>query len=324
MCFSTVRQTGLCAYAPLCMSPGQDAAGGQDSWRAQPLCVRRAPALPAGENANPSKLSSTLPWVCLAGMQAAHTTDTTTGHRSLVAQSAEVRRWPVLLLPVHFGVCHHGVMRGWARRRSWVGASHALAACSACTHAPLLKAARAGCPAGAPPAQPRSNNPRLPAPPPGAGLPGEVAITKQALSLGYAFMTINSLDRRPVTNSDETARCFRQAHGAFPGGILAGSSRLQLERCSKPPRNSRGWQSPPLDFPLVSCPPRRGMARCTPRAGVCSRPFTPTAACRCACPARDSQRLHPAAYSPLPAATMPTITALQRPSAPCARSWALT
>ncbi|KAL4446853.1 hypothetical protein ABPG77_008097 [Micractinium sp. CCAP 211/92] len=63
------------------------------------------------------------------------------------------------------------------------------------------------------------------------GLPGEVAITKQALSLGYAFMTINSLDRRPVTNSDETARCFsyNADHNSAAAAIRSLRSQLGLD-----------------------------------------------------------------------------------------------
>lgn len=48
---------------------------------------------------------------------------------------------------------------------------------------------------------------RLPGP--AADLPGEVSHTKQALSLGYAVVAINSLDRSDDPTED-TYRCFRQ------------------------------------------------------------------------------------------------------------------
>lgn len=66
------------------------------------------------------------------------------------------------------------------------------------------------------------------------GLPGEVAIAKQALSLGYAFMTINSIDRRPVQGSDETARCFSYSVDKDSAAAAIRSLRSQLGLDDKP------------------------------------------------------------------------------------------
>ncbi|KAL4434032.1 hypothetical protein ABPG75_000473 [Micractinium tetrahymenae] len=66
------------------------------------------------------------------------------------------------------------------------------------------------------------------------GLPGELAITKQALSMGYAFMTINSLDRRRAGIDDETTRCFSYSEDKDSAAAAIRSLRSQLGLDDKP------------------------------------------------------------------------------------------